>query len=131
MAGVSDEWQGGTLHIKEVFTYALFLATLNVGTSNLKHKSMAEVDTAGRYIKLSRQCAEGISCPHAHFTGASIYTNGAGVDSVCFVSKVSYGLKLRTSRGEIPRFLFVWLINILDKHVRLSGINGHKKKENK
>ena len=53
-----------------MFTNALFLGDLNVGNSNLKHRSIAEVDTAGRYIKLSRQCAEGALYPHAHFTGA-------------------------------------------------------------
>ena len=47
--------------------------------------------------------------PSRTLYGCNTYTNGAGVDSVCFYSEVSYDLMRQASRGEIPRFLFVWL----------------------
>ena len=73
----------GALHIEEVFAKATFLELLNVGNSITQNKSIAEVDTAGRYMILPRVRAEAHAASSTLY-GRNIYTNGAGVKICLF-----------------------------------------------
>ena len=111
-----------------MFTNALFLEVLNVGNSNLEDKSMAEVDAAGRYIS-HPVGVQRVQCTLTHTLRVYHIYHGAGVNSVCFIPEVSYDLKRRTSRGKMPRFLFVWLLHKLTRPT--IGYRRTQKEENK
>ena len=63
-----------------------------------------------------------LSQPHAHFTGV-YYTNGVGVISVCFFTKVSYDLRLEQTEARCPAFLCIYQ-NFLLLTVHHQGIAG-------
>lgn len=53
-------------------TDALFLVSLNLGNSKDVCRRLGGGDATG-VVYIPRWCAEGISCPHAHLKGYSIY----------------------------------------------------------
>ena len=111
--------EGGVLHIGIAFANALFLVALNLGNSKLSIKDIAGVDAAGRYIP-SRWRAEGFS-PPARFYGRTIYTNGAGVESVCSIEKVFLGPKVTgQAEARCPAFLFV----VSSSHLLNPSVSG-------
>ena len=69
---------------------ALFLASLNLGNSNVQFKDIAEVGATGRYIPTRLACRGSCSLMHA-ITG--FYTNGVGITLSCSTVQVFLGPK--------------------------------------
>ena len=82
---------------------ALFLASLNLGNSNVQFKDIAEVGAAGRYIP-SRLACRG-QCPHARFSGEQLYTNGVGITLSRSSVQVFLGPKVANEqKSDTPLF---------------------------
>ena len=78
------EWQKeGALHNSKVFANALALVDLNVGTSRTQIKDIAEVDTAGRYMKHRPVSVRRLVQPQARFRGVTYIPTARVSDSVC------------------------------------------------
>ena len=106
-ASVAEIWEReGRYIVKKCLLTLCFLAHLNLRNSNLKRKSMAEVDTAGRYIAIPLVC-RGYVIPSRTLYGCIIYTNGAGVNSVCLVSRVFSGPKCADKQKQRCPAFFV------------------------
>ena len=93
-------------YIMECVADALFLAVLKLPQSNLVVKDIAEVDATGRYIPFPLVC-RWLTMPSRTPLGAYYIYQRRGYHSVLFIYKVSYDLRERTGRGQIPRFSFV------------------------
>ena len=56
-------------------------------------------------IYTQKECAEGICYPHAHFSGAIVYTPRGYLTLFVLLGRLSQGLSSGTGRSGYPRFL--------------------------
>ena len=105
-ANGETEWQQeGALHIEKCLL-TLWLCPFEPEKFKPVNKDIAEVGTAGRYMKHRPVGVQRIVHPQARSTDV-IYTNGAGVRFCLFFTEVFSGPKRRASRGQMPRFSYV------------------------
>ena len=97
----------GALHIVKCLLTLCHLVSLNLGNSITQIKDIAEVDTTGRYTYALPVVCRRLTLPSMHtFWEQKIYQR-RGCQSLFVICEVFLGPNETTSRGEMPRFLYV------------------------
>ena len=101
---MSERLQGGSTTFWKCVADALFLATLNLGNSNVQFKDIAEVDAAGRYIPFPLVC-RWLTMPSRTPLGAYYIYQRRGCHSVCSSVQVFLGPKVASrQKPDTPLF---------------------------
>ncbi len=103
---------------------ALFLATLNLGNSNVQFKDLAEVGATGRFIPPPLAC-RGLTMSSRTLNGCIVYYQRRGYHSVSFTVRVFLGPKVANGqKPDTPLFHFCSrFYNYFKETIRFWGVN--------